>query len=349
MKKIGGAFPFLPLPQEENHFLSSLTPENGDLRYTMSGRCGIYFALMDLQKTDTRKVAYVPIYTCETVLAPFHKAGYRLMFYDINKDMTPIFDPAVLDQISVISICGYYGFSSYDRDFVAECSRRGIAVIEDTTHSVFSEDGIDPHCDYVAGSFRKWIGVSCGGFVIKTKGTFSDELMTPDADHLRWRKQCLSIEEATKEKDDLFWKSEMQLRQIFDSYGADDESICIMNHYPVSMLKQKRRENYQYLLDHLEPSDQYTVVFPKLTDGTVPSHFTVYAKNREAFREKLTQASIGCTSYWPVGPIVDLDGHPDAAYIYEHVCSIPCDQRYGEADMQRICDLLNRLSALSQQ
>ena len=166
MKKIGGYFPYEALLPEKNNFLEGLCPDTGDLRYLMSGRCAIYYALEDYKNTDMRRIAYVPIYTCETVLAPFHKAGYTLLFYDFDRNMNPVFDPAVLDQISVISICGYYGFSSYNREFVAECSRRGIGIIEDTTHSIFSSDGIDPHCDYIVGSLRKWIGVAAGGFAI---------------------------------------------------------------------------------------------------------------------------------------------------------------------------------------
>ncbi|MFQ9704217.1 MAG: hypothetical protein ACLR0U_23165 [Enterocloster clostridioformis] len=57
-----------------------------------------------------QKAAYVPVYTCETVLAPFLKAGYELLFYDVSKDLTPIFDERVLDRISVVNLCGYYGF-----------------------------------------------------------------------------------------------------------------------------------------------------------------------------------------------------------------------------------------------
>ena len=91
----------------------------------MSGRCANYYALQDICLSDTKKVAYVPVYTCETVLAPFLKAGYELLFYDVSRDLTPIFDERVLDRISVVNLCGYYGFCSYDREFIRKCSERG--------------------------------------------------------------------------------------------------------------------------------------------------------------------------------------------------------------------------------
>ena len=350
-----GYFPYEELSEEQNHFLERLTPARGDLRYLMSGRCAIYYALMDFRKTDQKRVAYVPIYTCETVLAPFQKAGYELLFYDFDRNMIPVFDPDVLDRISLISICGYYGFSGYDRDFVAECSRRGIGIIEDTTHSIFSEDGIDSHCDYVVGSFRKWIGVASGGFAIKQNGTFAEDPLPPNEEHLKWRKECIGLKDqidqrTTKEQealmvqgDELFWKSEMQLRRIFDSFGADPDSVYIMEHYPIRHLRERRRSNYRYLLEHLNPSTSWRIVFPELPEGTVPSHMTFFASDRESLRQALTKSGIGCTTYWPVGPLVHLEGHPDAAYIYDHVCSVPCDQRYDESHMQEICDVLNAL------
>ena len=206
------------------------------------------------------------------------------------------------------------------------------------------------------GSLRKWIGVAAGGFAIKTKGQFLSNPKEPDKQHLSIRKQCLDLknhldelsceerEDLLKKGDDLFWDAEMMLRQIFDSFGSDPESIHIMQHYPVRQLMEKRRTNYQYLLDHVKKSDKFRIVFPTLPSGTVPSHFTLFAKDRESLRAALAAHEIGSTIYWPVGPLVDLKGHPNAQYIYDHVISIPCDQRYDEIQMQEVCDVLNSLS-----
>lgn len=354
MKQIGGYFTIeSPLP-EENHFLEGLCPKEGELKYLMSGRCANCLALKDNGINDKKKVAYVPIYTCETVIAPFVKEGYSLIFYDFKKDMTPIFDPAVLDRISIISICGYYGFSRYDRSFVDECKRRGITVIEDTTHSIFSEDGIYPGCDYVVGSLRKWIGVPAGGFAIKMKGKF---LISPEAihaEHIKMRTDGLKkltrlaseplTEEVMEKKaaaSTLLWDSELLLRKIFDSQESDELSVNIIKHFDFDELKRRRRENYAYLLSHCPESDKFKVVFDELDEKTVPSHFTLYVNDRDSFKAFMEERGIHATTYWPVGPEVDLRGHDDAAYIYDHVISLSCDQRNTVEDMQYICDALS--------
>lgn len=352
MKQIGGFFTYEPLPEVENHFLESLCPPEGDLGYFMSGRCANYYALEDICLTDQKKVAYVPVYTCETVLAPFLKAGYQLKFYGVSRDMTPVFDEAALEEISVVNLCGYYGFCNYDRNFIRKCSERGIVIIEDATHSIFSADGVDPCCDYVVGSLRKWIGISAGGFALKLKGKFTLPVREPDTTHLALRarlmegnRQRMSCDggQTIQQLNDSFWEAEMMLRRIFDSYGSDDESVDIIRRYNFNRLKERRRANYRYLLEHMPDHPQITVVFPRLPEGTVPSHFTVYAANRDMVQNYLAEQGIKSTTYWPRGAMVDTKGFADADYIYNHVLSIPCDQRFGAEDMEYVCQQIGAM------
>ena len=354
MKNIGGYFSFEQLAETENHFFEELCPDSGDLAFLMSGRCAIYYALEDIKLTDHTRVAYVPVYTCETVLAPFKKAGYQLLFYDVDRSMTPVFDKSVLNQISVLSLCGYFGFCTYDREFVGLCREWGVRVIEDTTHSILSWNGIDPCCDYIVGSLRKWIGIPSGGFAIKTQGHFTKRRLEPSFTHLAMRTAAMLEKETWCHSSDpiaaqklaaatsVFWDAEIMLRQIFDSFDSDPESVQIMKHMDVNAIRRKRRENYRYLLEHLIPPPDLTIVFPVLAEETVPSHFTFYAKNREEIQGYLTAHGVSSTAYWPVPSAVQLSGHPDAAYIYDHVLSLPCDQRYGLKEMQYICHLLNQ-------
>ena len=69
-----------PLLREENGYFQRLCRGGGEVSFTMSGRCGIYQCLDDIKRRDRKRVAYLPMYTCETVAAPFHKAGYAIGF-----------------------------------------------------------------------------------------------------------------------------------------------------------------------------------------------------------------------------------------------------------------------------
>lgn len=340
MSVIGGIFPFETALSVDNGYFQRICPPDGDISFMMSGRCGIFRCLQDICQHDNRKVAYVPIYTCETVLAPFEKAGYQLKFYELDENLHSIFDERVLDEISVLSLCGYYGFCSYDHDFVRACKDRGIVIFEDVTHSLLSSDGIDPLCDYAAGSFRKWMGVSCGGFAMKRKGKFTAPLLPVDAHHLELRDKAIS-----QSSGDVFWEGELLLRKMFDSFGSDDRSEFILRHADLKTICSRRRENFAAILQGLPDNlSGFRPVFPVLTPEAVPSHFTLYADDRDGFRQYLDERGVHSTVYWPVGPLVDLTGHDTAKYIYDHIVALPCDQRYTASDMARIAEVLTDYS-----
>lgn len=88
--------------------------------------------------TDQKRVAYLPSYDCETVLGCFVKAGYEIHYYDFDKNLSPVFEEEMIPQISVLLVCGYYGYPTYDENFVKKCKASGVSVIVDTTHTAFS-------------------------------------------------------------------------------------------------------------------------------------------------------------------------------------------------------------------
>lgn len=341
MKELGGILPFEPTLPQNNGFLQKISPLNGELNLMMSGRCGIFRCLSDIAKTDHKKIAYVPIYTCETVLAPFIKAGYQLIFYNIDRTLKCLFSSQVLDKISVLSLCGYYGFISYDPNFVYECKRRKITIFQDTTHSIFSSNGIDPLCDYFAGSFRKWIGVPCGGFAAKTEGKFITPLISFNSHHVDMR-----FESIQTNNNELFWKTEMYLREIFGNQSSDSLSRQIIQHMDIESLITKRRKNFHTILSHIPRKPHgFKAVFPALTEECVPSHFVIYAKKRDHLQKFLKENHIHSTVYWPINPFVNLDDQIDANYVYNHILALPCDQRYSTNDMLFIAKKLNDYSS----
>lgn len=335
MKRSNGLFPLEATVEKRTELFKGLCPE-GDLEYLLSGRCGIYHCLLDILRYDERKVAYLPLYTCETVVAPFLKAGFKLKFYPFDLNMRPVFSEDVLDEISLVSICGYYGFSTFDKNFVRKCKTRGVTVLEDMTHSVLSANSMDENCDYAAGSLRKWIGIACGGFALKRKGQFASSPLPPHEEHLKLRYDAIE-----KDSVELFWKGEMLLRRVFDNFGSDERSRDIMRHADFQKISETRRENYHCLLESVKEKDSLRIVFPILDKGTVPSHFTVFVNERENVQAYLKALDIKSSIYWPQGPCIDLEGQEDTRYLYDHVLSLPFDQRFSTEDMKVIAAALN--------
>ena len=193
--EIGGFFPYQPVGSEPNNYVEHTCPDPGDTAHLMSGRCAIYYCLRDLMLTDQKRVAYLPSYDCETVLGCFVKAGYEIHYYDFDKNLSPVFEEEMIPQISVLLVCGYYGYSTYNEDFVKKCKASGVSVIVDTTHTAFSPLPACPDADYIAVSLRKWMGVASGGLAIKRKGTFGIKPIPINKEQFSLRDQALQSRE----------------------------------------------------------------------------------------------------------------------------------------------------------
>ena len=104
---------------------------------------------------------------------------------------------------------------------------------------------------------------------------------------------------------------------------------------------RKRRDNYRFLLENVRENENLKIVFPSLDEASVPSHFTVYVREREKVQTLLRNLDVRTSVYWPQGPFIDLKGQENTQYIYDNVLSLRCDQRYTAADMEFTAAALN--------
>jgi hypothetical protein len=224
-----------------------------------------------------------------------------------------------------------------------------VAIVHDVTHSVFSGDGIDPRADYTAGSLRKWLGIPSGGFAIKRRGKFKADLLGVEEPHLAGRLACFAERARVLRGDTgatdatvsaLFWDTELRLRRVFDAFASDDASVNSIRAYPYEFLITRRRRNYQTILSHARFSPGATPVYPRLEEGVCPSHLALYSDDRETTVARLGAQGISATVYWPFHGECDTEHYPGAAYIYQHIYSVPLDQRYGDEDMRFLASAL---------
>lgn len=347
--EIGGFFSYEDIAPSSTDFTHALCPGAESLSFLMSGRCAIYLCLLDSLRHDTRRTAYLPAYTCETVIGSFVKAGYRILYYDVDQELRPIYDRTLIPEISMLLICGYYGYTTFDRDFIRECRAAGVEVIQDITQTAFSPNGVCPDTDYVVGSMRKWMGVPSGGIAFKRKGRFEVQPLPPDETHLQIRRRAMNLgheyrktgdEALNQESFETFWSAENMLRKMFDCQASDSESIEIIRHYPVSAAVERHRENYAYLLEHLPDNAPVRPIFRQIPLDVCPMYFAFYCEDRQRLKDYLKEHGIAASIYWPVPPYINIEDYPNAHYIYDHVMSICCDQRFTTADMQHVLDVL---------
>ena len=74
MKKIGGSFPYINLPSEENQYLKNLTPQCGDLKY-LCPECHIIVANSGVECLDILKKEENKVFTLTKRLLIFDFCG----------------------------------------------------------------------------------------------------------------------------------------------------------------------------------------------------------------------------------------------------------------------------------
>lgn len=348
-KEIGSGFWTEDLPGRANDFDKRLP---GDLVHMMCGRSAICYVIEDILRRDSIRVACLPAYTCTTTIEPFIKKGYKLRFYDIDENLNPVFNKALLEEASVLYIEGYFGFPNYYNGFLSECKRKGVTIIQDITHTVFSDDGISSKADYLVGSLRKWFGVPAGGFAVSQYGKFMKRPAKCDKNVLGKRTRALDAKRAYIQtgnmdmKQDmlkLFSDAEKHLAKVFDTQASDECSVRIVQHFPIQEMMDKRRGNYRYLRDKLEGILGIAPVFHEWGPGITPLFFPVFAERREKTIQQLIAQEIYTPVHWPVPDAIELNKYPNAKKIYSGILSIPCDQRYDNEDMKRIVEVLKCL------
>lgn len=339
---IGGIFKVEGKMSQDNGLMEKLK-KDGDIQFLMSGRCAISHCLRDYIAQGGIKSAYVPVYTCETVLAPFLQLGIELSFYDVDKNLQPVFDDNFLKSAPLVLFTGYYGVVTYSDKDLLKVKQNGNCIIQDITHTMLNDEPYSEYADYIAGSFRKWIGVASGGVAIKKDGTFKSEPISIHEEHLTLRRQALTMASESQSPDStdkVFWNGEMLLREIFENQESDQASIDVITHFNASDVVKKRRENFSYLSSKLKTLKEIELVFPELGRGEIPSHLSIFSKDRDELQKYLRENKIKATVYWPKGPAIPENKPFEADYIFNNILSLPIDQRYSFKEMDTIFETI---------
>ena len=154
-KEIGSYFIIEPPAQNENFSLTKFLDKFGKYHLFLdSGRS----ALRYVAKISKRKVVLLPNYLCDSMIQPFIEENYQLRFYNISKKLEPVIETIVLDDnIGIFIHMGYFGFNTNDtiKNLIEELNRKNILIVEDITHTIFSNYPRILHSDFYICSYCK--------------------------------------------------------------------------------------------------------------------------------------------------------------------------------------------------
>lgn len=312
--------------------------------FLVNGRCCIWLLVDRLRP---RRV-WVPSFLCgEGILAGIDPNITAVRFYEVDYDLNVRSREWISEVASndLVIFIDYFGYPS-DRQCAAGVREKGAWVLEDACHALLS-DQVGRDSDFVLFNMVKWIGVPDGAILrFPEKIPLNDLFLETPAP--AWWLKALQSSVIRREFDDG-----IPTREWFQLFRATENTMPV-GPYAMSQLSQtimkysvdysaiakKRVNNYTVLLERLE---EYALI-PRVEPGVVPLGFPIRMANRDAVRQALFDDRIYPPVHW------SLDGFVPARYedsfrLSRDIMTLPCDQRYGPEDMERMAATILRKAA----
>lgn len=276
-------------------------------------------ALVYLVKAKKIDKLYIPYLLCDSVSLVCDREEISYGYYHTDENFQPIFDRELKDN-EYLYVVNLYGQLSNER--ISELKRQYKRIIADYIHAFFQKpvDGID-----TIYSCRKFFGVPDGAYL------FTDCLL----------KENLSLDNSDERTSHIYGRIKDGATAHYAEFKANDASFKQLPLMRMSDLTHKmlseidyecvrtiREKNYTFLHQQLGSMNTLTL---RLPEG--PYAYPFYCKNGMEVKKKLAEKNIYVATLWP--NVLELDGTIEKEYA-ENILPLPCDQRYGNKEMNVI-------------
>lgn len=314
----------------------------------LSGRTALDAILKDIRQEREAELAYLPAYCCDSMVEPFRRNGFRVLFYEVRPEGGKLSGKADTSvKCDVFFSLSYFGFREERLPEIQSAFKAGgTTVIEDVTHSLFCTGVVETDADYSFASIRKWFGLPDGGIAWKQNGPFGEITKgCPDFSRLRYdamlEKGAYMEGKEGVDKTSFLQKlgeCEEMLEENYAGYGMSELSRQLLVREDIGLLRKRRRENARFLCEELKSVKELDLVYPNPLLEDCPLFVPILVKQgyREELRRHLVGRNIYCPVHWPQPEIVAVT--ESVADVYRNIFSLVCDQRYTLVHMQKIVE-----------
>lgn len=326
-------------------------PNGFSPNYFNTGRAAIESLLCKLKSRSYSSVL-LPSFICDSVRDAVKRAGMNVRYYRTNIDLSIDTSSIELDNKSILYIVQYFGQKISDEalSFVTYAKSMGIIVIEDISLSLLSRD--DKYFgfgDYIVGSMRKWFPIPDGGVLFSRISESFQKTESPNEYTLDYftaqllKKEYLRNRHKKESQKELFLSySSDAMQALFSDYTVRNISRLssdLLSKLDFSEIRAKRISNYDKLRDYLQSFSQITVLVNR-TDLMVPLGMVILVENRDELFQYLINKNIYCNIHWRRNDSTRY--FSESEYLASRCITIPCDQRYGESEMQYIYNVIEQ-------
>ena len=334
------------------------------ISFLTSGGSAIYSAL-NAHGVGSSDEVLIPSYHCPAMVEPVISLGAKPVFYsitrDINIDINSI-KTKINHNTAAILVPHFFGVRSDIQALREECRLpESICIIEDCAHSFFSysKNPVE-HGDYIVGSLTKFFPTHDGGVLASNaKALLPSESLSLkqelkaiyNAVHdavrfgryklLAWLFSIVAFLR-NRETQDLQDNDQVDYKKSDGSVsGYDDEyhkqmnlsasKACkfIVKHADFAQVINKRKENYQYILNELANQKYIDLSLNKLGDDFIPYMVVVKLLNPDKHHAKLISNRLPVWRWEHIYP-----SSCEIAKEYSRsIIQVPCHQQLTKAEL----------------
>lgn len=317
--------------------------------YFNTGRAAIEMLLKKLKKTGLTRIL-LPAFLCDSVRDAALRSEMEICYYRVNSDLSIDVSNIQLDNHSILYVLQFFGqrLNQEMLSLVKQFQSVGGTVIEDISLALLSNDeGYAGFGDYIIGSLRKWFPIIDGGILLSKEQTHF-ELADAANDYTLYYFTAQILK-------DLYLKSDnrdQETKEVFLSYNAEGMkslfsdytpramskvSVDLMKGLDLKQIRDRRNKNFDTLRSRISDIPQVSVLVDR--EGTMtPLGMVILCEERDKLLHYLISKDIYCNVHWRSNE--STKHFQESEYLAARCITIPCDQRYGEIEMNYIAQTL---------
>lgn len=275
-----------------------------------------------LIKARRIKKILLPYFICGSVIDTCLKEKVVIRYYRVKEDFHPAEIYAGCDEW--VYIVNYYGQLSADE--IIHYKNKYKNIIVDNAQAYFEQPAGGADTLYTC---RKFFGVPDGAFL------YTDSRLDEE----------LEQDESYGRMEFILGRFERPASEFYDKYARNNDmfaeesvkkmsrlTLNLLHGIDYSMVKEKRTRNYCRLHDKLKDINHLKL---KITEGAFA--YPLLAENGPDIRKKLISEKIYIPVLWP--DVLENADPGSIEYRYAgNILPLPCDQRYGESEMDLIAE-----------
>ncbi len=349
MREYGSEHPAVLLP--DGYF--DTFEKFGHCTWLRSGREALHLVALNIKGNKQEPTVLMPAYCCHSMVDPFEKAGWKVVYYRLNEDLTADLDYlthllATVRPTAALTMNFYGSASTQDAVSRIKSGYSECLCIEDFSHCTFSLADIhNPQVDYYVTSIRKSIGVCDGAVIISHKALDEKWVEVGDTEFVSVRRDCQKLKAQYTylqrgDKKNIFFpelrRQEGELDNFLGVHRISKTGEAMLKTVNGEMIRYARQSNMKHLLERLQGKVETIFGIERCVEGA-PFSFPILVENRDEVQRKLAQRGVYAPVLWPIVDEARVICSVSAR-MADSMLSLPVDQRYNYDDIEDIASIV---------